>query len=105
MSPQLQSELDRIINVLKSTYRPEKIILYGSAAAGQTSPDSDLDIVVIKKTPSRFYDRIGEVLRLTRPTQAVDFLVYTPEEYESLKNDSWFVGEEIAKKGKTIYAV
>lgn len=105
MNLSLQHELKRIINILKSQYRPEKIILYGSAATGKVDPDSDLDIVIIKETTSRFYDRIGEVLRLTRPTEAIDVLVYTPEEYERLKTESWFVGEEIQKKGKVIYAI
>lgn len=105
MSSQLQSELDRILAVLKARYKPEQIILYGSAATGKADAESDLDLVIIKQTSSRFYDRIGEVLRLTQPSTALDVLVYTPQEYARLQRESWFVGEEIAKKGKILYAV
>ena len=105
MSPLLKSELDRILAIIKTKYRPEKVIFYGSAASGRTNADSDLDLVIIKQTTSRFYDRIGEVLRLTQPSSAVDLLVYTPQEYETLKHTSWFIGEEIDKKGKVLYAV
>jgi predicted nucleotidyltransferase len=34
--------------------RPEKIILFGSAARGEMGPDSDVDLLVIKQGP---YDR------------------------------------------------
>jgi len=78
---------------------------FGSVANGRIKQWSDLDIAVIKNTKKRFYDRIGEVLQLIRPHQPVDVLVYTPKEYEQMKQDSWFVDEEVAKKGKTIYAV
>jgi len=102
---QLSQELKRIVSVLKTGYRPEKIVLYGSLAGGKVNRWSDLDLMIIKNTKKRFYDRIGEVLQLTKPRQPLDVLVYTPEEYQQMKQDSWFVGEEIAKKGKTIYAI
>jgi len=102
---QLSQELKRIVSVLKANYRPEKIVLYGSLAGGKVNRWSDLDLMVVKKTKKRFYDRIGEVLKLVRPHQPLDVLVYTPEEYRQMKQDSWFVGEEIAKKGRTVYAV
>ena len=102
---QLSQELKRIVAALKANYRPEKIVLYGSLAGGKVNRWSDLDLMIVKKTSKRFYDRIGEVLQLTKPRQPLDVLVYTPEEYQQMKQDSWFVGEEIAKKGKTIYAI
>lgn len=105
MTNTLQQELQRIVGILQTQYHPTKIILFGSTASQRRDPNSDLDLVVIKDTTKRFYDRIGDVLRLVKPREAVDVLVYTPEEYERLKQESWFVGEEIAKKGKVLYAV
>lgn len=99
----LQQELDRIIKVLHHQYKPEKVILYGSVAAGFSGKDSDLDLVIIKKTNQRFYDRIGDVLRLVRPRESLDVLVYTPEEYSRMSRESWFIGEEVSKKGKVVY--
>lgn len=104
MTQQITDELHRIVSVLRDSYHPEKIILYGSQVGGLPHNDSDLDLVIIKTTNRRFYDRIGDVLRLVRPTQAVDILVYTPSEYQRLVKESWFVGEEIDKKGKTLFS-
>lgn len=99
----LNKELKRITRVLKKKYKPEKIILFGSAAAGRVKRWSDLDIAVIKNTQKRFYDRIGEVLMLADPHEAVDFIVYTPQEFKDMQSYSWFVNEEIVKKGKVVY--
>lgn len=99
----LNLELKRITQVLKTKYKPEKIILFGSAASGQVKQWSDLDIAVIKNTQKRFYDRIGEVLKLANPSEAVDFIVYTPQEFRDMQSYSWFVNEEIVKKGKIVY--
>ncbi|MBI5621066.1 nucleotidyltransferase domain-containing protein [Candidatus Gottesmanbacteria bacterium] len=105
MTDMLNQELHRMVSALQTHYHPIKIILFGSSVTGRTDQNSDLDLVVIKETNTRFYDRIGEVLRIIRPREAVDILVYTPEEYARLTRESWFVGEEIAKKGKVLYAV
>jgi len=102
---QLSQELERIVSVLKAGYHPEKIVIYGSLAGGEVNRWSDLDLMVIKKASKRFYDRIGEVLQLIKPRRPVDVLVYTPKEYQQMKRDSWFVNEEIVKKGRIVYAV
>lgn len=104
MSHALNQELQRIIAILQTEYHPMKIILFGSTESGDADANSDLDLVVIKKTDQRFYDRIGHIIRLVKPRESVDFLVYTPEEYARLARESWFVGEEIAKKGRVVYS-
>ncbi|MBI3577270.1 nucleotidyltransferase domain-containing protein [Candidatus Gottesmanbacteria bacterium] len=105
MTQALQQELNRIITILDQQYKPEKVILYGSVASGYSRGDSDLDLVIIKKTSQRFYDRIGDVLRLVRPRESLDVLVYTPQEYSRMSRESWFIGEEVKKKGKVVYQV
>ena len=105
MTHQLKKVIDEIVSQLITRYKPEKIVLFGSAAEGITRSDSDIDIVVVKNTPQRFYDRLSTVRSLIHADTPLDILVYTPQEYETLARESWFVGEEIVKKGKTVYAV
>lgn len=100
---QLRHELDRIVKVLVKDYSPEKIILYGSMARGQIKEWSDLDIVVIKDTNQRFYDRIGNLLHLTKPGVGIDFLIYTPEEFRDMSTYNMFIQEEVIKRGKVLY--
>jgi uncharacterized protein len=42
-----QKALDEIIRRIIEVARPEKIVLFGSAATGRMGPDSDLDLLVI----------------------------------------------------------
>ena len=101
----LELETRRIVDVLVKEYQPQKIIIYGSAARGAADQWSDLDLVIIKNTRQRFFDRIGEVLRLIRPRVSIDILVYTPQEFDRMSRENWFVGEEIARKGRVLYGL
>ena len=100
---QFTHAIARMTDQIIKHYQPEKIILFGSAARGKTRQWSDLDIVVIKDTPKRFYDRIGDVSRLVKHTVPMDFIVYTPEEFNRMAKSSYFVRDEIITKGKILY--
>lgn len=100
---ELDKELQRIVAVLKEKYKPEKIILYGSFAQGQVHEWSDLDIVVVKRTNKRFYDRLHEVSRLADSRVGADFLVYTPQEFKEMSKWNYFIRDEVVKKGRVLY--
>jgi uncharacterized protein len=100
----LEQELHRMIEILIREYKPEKLILFGSAAQGELHEWSDLDLVVIKRTDKPLLERVEEVLRLVRPKVGLDVLVYTPEEMEDLIADRRvFVLDEIIYKGAVAY--
>lgn len=99
----LRAELNRITEILRTQYFPEEVILFGSFAQERIDESSDIDLVIIKQTNKRFIDRIGEVIELCHPKMAVDFIVYTPEEFCNLKKEENFIKEEVIGKGKVIY--
>ena len=99
----LQSELRRYLRILRTHYQPERVILFGSLAAGSSGEWSDIDLVIIKETNCRFLDRSKEVIQLLKPLVGIDILVYTPTEMEQLSRDRGFVRSEIQGKGKIIY--
>jgi predicted nucleotidyltransferase len=75
-------ELDRLKHQLIEKYRPEKIVLFGSAAQG-SKEISDVDLFMIKKNVPRLgTDRLLELYRLITTDLPVDYIVYTPEEAE-----------------------
>ena len=83
MKLDLQRAIDDITAQLIEKYKPEKVILFGSAARGDSTPDSDVDLLIIKRdTPPYGADRIMEVSSLIERDVPVDFLVYRPEEFE-----------------------
>jgi len=97
----LPGAIERIVSELK----PEKIILFGSYAYGNPTPDSDVDLLVIMKTKSKEIDRYVAVSNLLYPRQfPVDILVKTPKEIEAeaSKKGNFFM-HEILKKGKVLY--
>ncbi|MBI4157760.1 nucleotidyltransferase domain-containing protein [Candidatus Woesebacteria bacterium] len=93
--------LDDLVLQIKR-YQPEKIILFGSFAVGKQTPDSDIDIAVIKKTDKSYHDRLIELRRLVKTTSPIDFFVFTPEELRKLAGKNSFVAEIVAT-GKVIY--
>ena len=40
-------------------YDPERVILFGSLARGDSDDYSDIDVMVIKRTETRFVQRLG----------------------------------------------
>lgn len=99
----LEKELKRIVGILAVKYNPKKVILFGSLANGKVRSWSDLDLAIIKETDKKFIKRLKEVALLTDPEVGVDFLVYTPQEFDRMAKDNYFVKEEIVSKGKVVY--
>jgi predicted nucleotidyltransferase len=102
-----KKELNKIVRQLVEGYRPEKIFLFGSYAYGQPDADSDLDLLIIKKTSERFIDRWISVRRIVSdPQRSIAFepLVLTPEELkERLAMGDQFI-KEVVTKGQILYA-
>lgn len=101
---QLEQELERTKEIIVHEYQPQRIILFGSLAQGKVHEWSDIDLAIVKETPRRFIDRIGDVLRLIRPKVSVNVVVYTPQEVAQMeRDDHYFWIDEINRKGKVLY--
>jgi len=100
----LEKELERTVDIIIKNYFPEKIILFGSLADGNIHEWSDIDLVVIKETKERFIDRSYKINLMTDPKVGMDFIVYTPAEFQRMMDDdNYFVIDEILKRGKVLY--
>lgn len=85
-------------------YDPEKIILFGSMARGDFNHYSDFDIVVIKKTDTPFLKRLIEVVDLVREELfPIDIFVYTPREFEQMREEENPFIEKVLESGRVIY--
>ena len=98
--------LSKIDEKLKTEYKPLKVILFGSYAYGNPTKDSDIDLLILKKTNKRSVDRFVEVKKIIYDPDlkiSVSPLVYTPEELEErLRMGDDFV-KEIIKRGVVFY--
>ena len=52
---------DRIVERIRLKYRPDSIILSGSHAFGKPDSDSDIDLLIIKRTRKPFHERYADV--------------------------------------------
>ncbi len=102
----LVKDIRVIVSKLIKEYSPEKVILFGSLVDGKFGADSDIDLLIIKKTEERFIDRwasVKKILRGTHRSIPLDAFVLTPKEIEMrLSVGDQFIEE--ALKGKVLYA-
>jgi len=100
VSKTLPQAIERIVTELK----PEKIILFGSYAYGNPTPDSDVDLLVVMETKAKFKERYLAVSRLLRPREfPVDIIVKTPKEIAKALTTNSFFTREIYTKGIILY--
>jgi predicted nucleotidyltransferase len=96
--------LEDIVRRIVQVARPEKIIMFGSAARDRMGPHSDVDLLVIKRgrfNPGRVTEEI--YMNMFGVGQAVDVIVVTPEDVERYR-DSWpLVIYPALREGKVIY--
>lgn len=89
--------LKRIAACLRQDYGAERIWLFGSRARGTADEDSDVDLLIISRTPEGFFGRLATVQRLLRKHRgglAVAPIVLTPEELEArLAKGDQFIGD------------
>jgi predicted nucleotidyltransferase len=97
------SLISEIVTALRP-FEPEKVILYGSSARGETDEYSDIDLVVIKRTEEPFLDRLSHAARLlSRLPKHVDLLVYTPDEIERMAEERRDFILTVLEEGRVIY--
>ena len=103
--PPVSKTLPKAVKRLAATLQPEKIILFGSYAYGAPTPDSDVDLFIIKDGDKK-QNYIAASLLLYPREFPVDIIVRTPKEVsEALKGgkDNSFFIREIIKKGMVLY--
>ncbi len=83
---------------------PEEIVLFGSHARGDASPESDIDLMVVK---SGVQHRRKEAVKIYRALLGlgvpIDIIVATPEILEKYKDRWSLIYHKVLKEGKTIY--
>lgn len=104
--PPVAKTLPKAVKRIVTKLKPEKIILFGSYAHGDPTPDSDVDLFVIMQTNiKRQVDRYVLVSSLLDPRQfPVDIIVHTPAEIKrELRLKGNFFIRDIMTNGKALY--
>jgi len=100
-----QRKLSEIIRRIVKVAAPEKIILFGSAARGEMGPNSDVDLLVIKRGRchrGRLTEKI--YMNLYGVGQAVDVVVVTSADVKRYGDCFALVIYPALREGKVVYA-
>ncbi|PYQ74302.1 MAG: nucleotidyltransferase domain-containing protein [Acidobacteria bacterium] len=101
----LDAALDVLVRRIVEIARPDRIILFGSAARGDMGPDSDIDLLVVK-TDVEHRGHLAQEIYLHLPSVdiPVDVVVVTPEDIERFKDRVGTVIRPAMRDGREIYA-
>jgi uncharacterized protein len=92
--------VERVVRAAK----PEKIVLFGSAARGEMGPDSDYDLLVIKGGKFNYWRLMGKIHEhLSGKEAAVDVVLRRAEEVERYRDSHCLVICPALKEGKVVY--
>jgi len=101
----IAEQLRPYLKVLVEQFHPEQVILFGSYAYGVPTPDSDVDLLVVKDTgnsPVSEATRIRRAVRHLRHTVSnlpLDIMVRTPEDLRKRIAHGADFHQEIVQKG------
>jgi predicted nucleotidyltransferase len=97
--------IDKYCAVIKDTFQPSELWLWGSRIYGTPKADSDLDCVVVsdKFAPMRFIRRSIEFQKIIGKTKdsfafSLNSFCFTPEEFARKKADPWMM-KDLFQKG------
>ena len=98
-----QATLDKIIERIVDLAAPNKIILFGSAARGDSDHDSDVDLLIVKDGA----DALALMSRIYGEMQgvgvAVDALVVSSEDVERYKDSHSLIIKPALEEGVVVY--
>ena len=96
--------LDEVVRRVLMVARPERIILFGSAATGEMTEDSDLDLLVVEPEPADTRDRSVRIRRALGDVRyPVDVIVMSSARFEETKNLIGGIAYPARQYGRVLY--
>jgi len=96
--------INTLINRIIELVHPLQIILFGSAARSEMTPDSDIDLLVVMPEGAPQRETARYLYRhLTGISIPYDLVVVTHQDLTDYKDDVGFIYYYALKEGKTVY--
>jgi predicted nucleotidyltransferase len=96
--------LAEIVQRVVEAAQPDKIILFGSAARGEMGPNSDIDLLVIKRGTFNHWRRLTTIDRHLRgDLAAVVVVLATPEDIQQYGDSPDLIFYPALREGTVIY--
>ncbi len=86
-----------ILPRIKKELNPRLVVIFGSRARGDSSEESDIDILIVSDffTGKPFLGRMPMMLRTFRFRWPIDYLCYTSKEFEKIRSSSIIIQEAL----------
>ena len=102
----MSENLDKLVERIVELVHPLQIILFGSAARGDMTLDSDIDLLVVMPEGTHRRDTAMYLYSKIRGIPcAYDILVAHPDDLKKHANNIGLIYYQIIEEGKIIYAV
>ncbi len=96
--------LNEIVRRVLSIAQPDKIILFGSAATGAMTEDSDIDLLIVEPAPKNRHEETVAITKAIGDVNfAVDVKVIATERFEATKNIIGGIAYPAHKYGRVLY--
>lgn len=101
----IADHLEPYLQVILDEFQPEQVILFGSYANGKPTPDSDVDLLIVKDdsgSPVAEATRIRRAIRHLRHSGTnlpLDIMVKSPADWRQRLQQRGSLHTEIATKG------
>ncbi len=96
--------IEEIVRRIRAVSRPDRIILFGSAATGRMSRDSDVDLLVLEREVE---DARRDIIRIREALTGLPFpfdvVVMSKDRFEETRNVIGGIAWPAARYGRVIY--
>ena len=107
--PTVDNELlEQVVRIILAIANPERIVLFGSFARGESGAESDIDLLVVE--PEKFGPHLSRRKRMARISRALsrlhvpaDLLLYSSDEVEYWRDSASHVVSRALREGETLY--
>jgi len=97
------NEIKGQTQLIAEKFNPKKIILFGTYAYGEPSPESDVDLLIIVNANKPTWELSAKISLLLDHAFPFDIIVKTTQEIEDRLSIGDFFIEDIINKGKVLY--
>jgi len=98
--------LDEVTRRIVASVKPQRVLLFGSAAQGRMNKDSDFDMLVIMREPVHRRQTAQKIYRNLHGTGiAVDIVVATEKDLEKYGQRAGTILKSALQEGRVLYEV
>jgi predicted nucleotidyltransferase len=103
MDQTIHDQIEEFVNELIEKFDPVRVILFGSYASDQTSPGSDVDLLVVMDFEGRPQLQAFKIRKEIQRSFPLDLIVRKPSEIDRRLVQGDFFLKEVFEEGRVLH--